>query len=76
MMAKGPPSPHSQTVGPNIPSTTLDLHANLTSCMVNNADCLFGYDTNPHVDMYERAQESFEALIDIWEGNNTFYASF
>lgn len=56
-------------VGEDIPIVvTLDLHANLTSEMVNNADCIFGYDTNPHVDLYERAQEAFQALVDIWEG--------
>ncbi|MFZ7101171.1 MAG: M81 family metallopeptidase [Peptococcaceae bacterium] len=57
-------------VGAQIPIVcTLDLHANITETMVKNADCLFGYDTNPHVDMYERAQEAFQAIVDIWQGN-------
>jgi microcystin degradation protein MlrC len=47
---------------------TLDLHANMTPEMVRYADCLFGYDTNPHVDGYERAVEAFAALQDMWRG--------
>lgn len=55
--------------GPDIPVvSSLDLHANMTQDMLDNADCLFGYDTNPHVDSYERAQEAFAALLDIWAG--------
>ena len=56
-------------VGPDLPIVaTLDLHANMTPAMVEAADCLFGYDTNPHVDGYERAREAFAALLDIWAG--------
>lgn len=55
--------------GPEIPIvSTLDLHGNMTPEMVDNADCLFGYDTNPHVDGYERAVEAFQALQNIWAG--------
>ncbi len=55
--------------GPDVPVvSTLDLHANMTQEMVDHADCLFGYDTNPHVDNYERSQEAFAALLDIWAG--------
>ncbi|MFO7941268.1 MAG: M81 family metallopeptidase [Bacillota bacterium] len=56
-------------VGPDIPVVaTLDLHANMTPDMVEAADALFGYDTNPHVDAYERAIEAYRALEDIWIG--------
>lgn len=58
-----------EAVGPEVPVVaTLDLHANVTEDMVRYADCLFGFDTNPHVDGYERAQEAMEALRDIWAG--------
>ncbi|MFP4200417.1 MAG: M81 family metallopeptidase [Clostridia bacterium] len=56
-------------VGPDIPVVaSLDLHANMTQEMVQAADALFGYDTNPHVDAYERAIEAYRALEDIWIG--------
>lgn len=39
-------------VGPRVPIvTTLDMHANVTRRMVEQADALVGYDTYPHVDM-------------------------
>jgi microcystin degradation protein MlrC len=36
----------------------LDLHANISEAMVGLADALVGYDTYPHVDMYERGLEA------------------
>jgi microcystin degradation protein MlrC len=51
-------------VGPKMPIvTTLDLHANLTSRIIENCTALTGYDTYPHVDMYERALEAAEILV-------------
>lgn len=51
-------------VGADIPIvTTLDLHANLTPRMIQNCDAMTGYDTYPHVDMYERAFEAAEILV-------------
>ena len=37
---------------------TLDLHGLISEMMVENCDAIFGYDTNPHVDMYERGVEA------------------
>ena len=55
--------------GPEVPVViTLDLHGNLKPETIEHVQCLFGYDTNPHVDGYERAVEAFEALVDIWAG--------
>ncbi len=46
-------------VGPDIPViATLDLHANVSQKMVDSADVLVVYRTNPHVDMAERGGES------------------
>ena len=45
---------------------TLDLHANLQKEMVENCDAIFGYDTNPHIDLYERAVEAAELLSGIF----------
>lgn len=36
----------------------LDLHANISEGMVALADALVGYDTYPHIDMYERGVEA------------------
>ncbi|MGQ4807603.1 hypothetical protein NKDENANG_00957 [Candidatus Entotheonellaceae bacterium PAL068K] len=56
-------------VGPDIPVvTTLDLHANITPRIIQNCDALTGYDTYPHVDMYERAFEAAEILVRIIKG--------
>ncbi|MCZ6874993.1 MAG: M81 family metallopeptidase [bacterium] len=56
-------------VGPQIPIvTTLDLHANLTPRIIQNCNAMTGYDTYPHVDVYERALEAAEILVRIIKG--------
>jgi len=56
-------------LGPGIPIVaTLDLHANVTETMVNTATGLFGFDTNPHVDAYERGLEAAAFLFDVLQG--------
>jgi microcystin degradation protein MlrC len=56
-------------VGPDLPIvTTLDLHANMTPRIIQNCTALTGYDTYPHVDMYERAFEAAEILVRIIRG--------
>jgi len=45
-----------------------DLHANLSQAMVDRADLIVGYDTYPHVDMYERAVEAAGLLVQIVRG--------
>lgn len=58
-----------EIVGPDMPvAAVLDLHANMTDAMIANADILIGYDTNPHIDSYERACETAGALIRMVEG--------
>ncbi len=53
-------------VGPKVPIvSTLDLHGNMTEKMVQNADLLIGYDTYPHVDVYERGREVADRLMEI-----------
>jgi microcystin degradation protein MlrC len=37
---------------------TLDLHGNISERMVENADLIVGYRTNPHVDYIERGEEA------------------
>ena len=56
-------------VGPDMPIvTTLDLHANMTRRIIRNCHALTGYDTYPHVDMYERAREAANILVRIIRG--------
>ena len=47
---------------------TLDLHGLISEMMVENCDAIFGYDTNPHVDMYERGVEAAQTLIAAMKG--------
>lgn len=47
---------------------TLDLHGLISEMIVENCDAIFGYDTNPHVDMYERGGEAAETIIKTIRG--------
>jgi len=50
-----------EVVGEDVPVVaTFDLHANLTQAMAKYADILVGYDTYPHIDLYERGYEAAE----------------
>jgi microcystin degradation protein MlrC len=41
---------------------TLDLHANVSEAMVEAADLVVGYRTNPHVDQRARGEEAAQAI--------------
>lgn len=47
---------------------TLDLHGLISGLLIDNCDAVFGYDTNPHIDMYERGVEAAEALVKTMKG--------
>jgi microcystin degradation protein MlrC len=56
-------------VGRNVPIVvTLDLHANITRRMADGADCIIGFDTYPHVDMFERGVEAAHLIARIVRG--------
>lgn len=56
-------------VGPGVPIlATLDLHANVSQRMVDNASVLVAYRTNPHVDMAERGAECADLLREMLGG--------
>ncbi len=58
------------TAGSDVPIVvTLDLHANVSARMAEAADVLIAYQTNPHVDMFERGEEAAHALRAILGGN-------
>ncbi len=50
-------------IGPDVPLVgTLDLHANVTQHMANQATALVGYHTAPHIDQYETGQRGMALL--------------
>ena len=56
-------------VGPDVPvAATLDYHATVTDQMVAEANGLFGYNTYPHVDGYERAVEAARFVAALLDG--------
>jgi len=56
-------------VGPDLPlMITLDFHANLTPKMMSNCSAMFGYNTYPHVDTYERGLEALLNLVKMIRG--------
>lgn len=56
-------------VGPAVPIvSTLDFHANLTDTMVATADGLFGYNTYPHIDSWERGMEAGRFMARLLKG--------
>ncbi|MGH2425186.1 MAG: M81 family metallopeptidase, partial [bacterium] len=48
-----------EVVGPEVPiAVELDLHANISKRLVDIVNILTGYDTYPHIDIYDRAVEA------------------
>ena len=58
-----------EAVGWDIPVVcSLDLHANISQRMVEEADILVGFDTYPHIDMAARGEEVIELLLRMLRG--------
>ena len=56
-------------VGPDvIIVTNLDMHANVSRKVVSNSDIVKVYQTNPHLDTFERAFESADLAIKYFKG--------
>jgi len=75
MMAEGTDDPEGdivqavrQIIGSRPLLVTLDLHGNNTPEMVAGANAIFGFDTNPHIDSYERAVEAAQCLAKMIRG--------
>jgi microcystin degradation protein MlrC len=61
-----------QVVGPAVPIVvTHDLHCNVSERLVEAADALIAYRTNPHVDMRERAAEAADLMRELLAGMRT-----
>jgi microcystin degradation protein MlrC len=53
-----------KAIGPSVPLVaTLDLHATITARMVQEADALVGYDTYPHIDLYETGARAASLIL-------------
>ena len=60
-----------QVVGPKVPVVgSLDLHANVTELMLQQADALVAYRTYPHVDMAETGERAAFLLKRFMAGGN------
>ena len=58
-----------ETVGPDRPVVaTVDLHANISQRMFDDADVIISYRTNPHVDRRERGAEAAPLLRRLLAG--------
>jgi microcystin degradation protein MlrC len=59
-----------KAVGPRMPIVaTLDFHANVSEGMLGPGTAFVGYDTYPHVDMWERGHEAVRILHSTILGN-------
>lgn len=58
-----------EAVGPEVPLlSTVDLHANISQRMVDCADCILSYRTNPHIDRRERGAEAASLMRRLLAG--------
>jgi microcystin degradation protein MlrC len=49
-------------------AVSLDLHANVTQKMIDNADVITSFKTYPHIDMYESGEHAARLLLDLIHG--------
>ncbi len=58
-----------EVIGPDVPLVVeLDLHGNITPEFCSVVDAVFAYNTNPHIDPYERGVEAAQCLARILRG--------
>ncbi len=58
-----------RAIAPDLPiAVALDLHANLTAQMVDNATAIAGYKTYPHVDMYQAGETAGRIVLRALRG--------
>ena len=59
-----------EIVGADVPIViTLDLHANITEKMINNANGIIGYTHYPHDDAFSTGERGANLLLEIVRGN-------
>ena len=58
-----------RAAAPGVPiGVALDLHGNITARMVDNCDCIAGFKTYPHIDMFETGQHVTRMMDAILKG--------
>ncbi len=58
-----------EVIGPDVPLfVELDLHGNITPNFCQAVDAVFAYNTNPHIDAWERGVETAEHLAKLLNG--------
>ena len=61
-----------ERVGPQVPiAISLDHHANITRQMIDHCDILVGYQSLPHIDMFETGKRTAELLFSRLRGEVT-----
>ncbi len=56
-------------IAPDLPiAVALDMHTNMYDAIVANATVIAGYQTYPHIDIYETAERAGRALIKVLDG--------
>ena len=59
-----------RAVAPDLPvAVSLDMHANITAAIVENANVVTGYHTYPHIDMDTTAERGARILFETLAGN-------
>ncbi|MEZ4522613.1 MAG: M81 family metallopeptidase [Thermomicrobiales bacterium] len=59
-----------EVIGPDVPLVVeLDLHGNITQEFCDVVDAVIVYDTNPHIDAYERGVEAAGLMAGILRGD-------
>ena len=58
---------------PGVPlGVALDLHGNITQKMVDNADVMVGFNTYPHIDMYETGEHAARLVLQMLQHGKRF----
>lgn len=58
-----------RAAAPSIPiGVALDMHTNMYPAIINNCDVLAGYQTYPHIDVYETGERAAKVVIDMLNG--------
>lgn len=58
-----------RAAAPDTPiAVALDLHANVTQKMIDNANVIISFKTYPHIDMYETGEHAGRLLFDSMDG--------
>lgn len=58
-----------RALAPDTPiGVALDMHTNLSALMVNNCDVIAGYQTYPHIDLYETGERAAKVIVQMVRG--------